>query len=428
MSARLPVRRWWYLMPIVFITYSLAYVDRANFGFAAAGGMADDLGITPAMSSLLGSLFFLGYFFCQVPGTIYAEKRSAKVLIFWCLIAWSGLATLTGIIPNAYALIVVRFLLGVTEAAVMPAMLVYLSHWFTRAERSRANTFLILGNPVTILWMSVLSGYLIEHADWRWMFIIEGVPGLIWAVCWWFLVVDRPEQATWLRDDQKAQLAEAFEAEQQDLKPVKNYASAFKNPKVLLLCVQYFCWSVGVYGFVLWLPSMLSKAGSLDIVETGWLSAGPYVAAVIGMLVVSWGSDKCLNRRGFVWPPLAIAGVAFLGSFLLGPGHFWGSYALLVVAGFGLYAPYGPFFAIIPEILPRNVAGGAIALVNSLGALGGFIGAYGVGYLNGITGSSATSYVAMGGFLLAAAALTLCVKPATEKAPKGYTVAASAAR
>ena len=150
----LPVRRWWYLMPIVFITYSLAYVDRANYGFAVAGGMADDLNITPAVSSLLGSLFFLGYFFCQVPGAIYAEKRSAKVLIFWCLIAWSALATLTGIIPNVNALIVIRFLLGVTEAAVMPAMLVYLSHWFTRAERSRANTFLIMGNPVTILWMS----------------------------------------------------------------------------------------------------------------------------------------------------------------------------------------------------------------------------------------------------------------------------------
>ncbi len=128
----------------------------------------------PGLSSLLGALFFLGYFFFQVPGAIYAEKRSVKKLIFVSLILWGGLATLTGMVANVYLLIGIRFLLGVVEAAVMPAMLVYLCHWFTRAERSRANTFLILGNPVTILWMSVVSGYLVEHFSWRWMFIIEG--------------------------------------------------------------------------------------------------------------------------------------------------------------------------------------------------------------------------------------------------------------
>ena len=416
MTTPLPRRRWWVIMPIVFITYSLAYVDRANYGFAAAAGMADDLHITPAMSSLLGSLFFLGYFFFQIPGTIYAEKRSARVLIFWCLLAWSVLATLTGIVSNADALIAIRFGLGVTEAAVMPAMLVYLSHWFTRAERSRANTFLILGNPVTILWMSVLSGYIIHNADWHWMFIAEGVPGIIWAVCWWFIVSDRPADAGWLSDADKQSLEAALAAEQSDLKAVPNYRQAFASPQVILLCAQYFCWSVGVYGFVLWLPSILREAGHLNIVDAGWLSALPYVAAIIGMLALSWGSDRSLNRRLFVWPPLVIAGLAFVGSYLLGPDHFGWSYALLVVAGFGLYAPYGPFFAIIPELLPRNVAGGAIALVNSFGALGGFLGAYGVGYLNGLTGNPATSYIAMGGALLLAAVLTLFVRPATEQA------------
>ncbi|WP_262927396.1 MFS transporter [Phytohalomonas tamaricis] len=414
-SAALPKRRWWYIIPIVFITYSLAYVDRANFGFAAAAGMADDLNITPAISSLLGSLFFLGYFFFQIPGTIYAEKRSAKRLIFWCLISWSLLATLTGIVPNVSALIVIRFMLGVTEAAVMPAMLVYLSHWFTQGERSRANTFLILGNPVTILWMSVLSGYIISNADWRWMFIIEGAPGIIWAFCWWFLVDDKPEQAKWLSREQKDSLEAAFQEEQRGLKPVRNYREAFRQPQVILLCLQYFSWSIGVYGFVLWLPSILKEAGQLNIVEAGWLSALPYLAAVIGMLAVSWGSDKLRNRRLFVWPPLLIAGFSFAGSYMLGADHFWWSYTLLVIAGFGLYAPYGPFFAIIPEILPRNVAGGAIALINSLGALGGFIGSYGVGYLNGLTGTPAVSYMCMSGALFIAAILTMFARPASEK-------------
>lgn len=425
----LPIRRWYLLMPMVFITYSLAYVDRANYGIAAAGGMTQDLGITPAMSSLLGSLFFLGYFFCQIPGTIYAERRSARRLIFGCLLAWSVLATATGLVSNVALLILIRFGLGVAEAAVMPAMLVYLSYWFTRGERSRANTFLILGNPITILWMSVLSGYLVDIGDWRWMFIAEGVPGLIWAVIWWFSVSDRPHQASWLSDHEKTDLESALAAEQRDLGAVPNYRRAFTDPRVLLLCLQYFCWSVGVYGFVLWLPSILQAAGNLNMIDTGWLSAGPYLAAVVGMLLVSWGSDRCLNRRHFVWPPLALAGACFIGSYLLGPDHFIASYALLVIAGFGLYAPYGPFFAIIPEMLPRNVAGGGIALVNSLGALGGFAGSYGVGYLNGLTESPAMSYITMGGCLFAAAALTLTVRPATENrhAPRREHAAAPAA-
>ncbi|PYB74817.1 MFS transporter [Pseudomonas soli] len=408
---RLAPRRWWYIMPIVFITYSLAYLDRANYGFAAASGMADDLKITPALSSLLGALFFLGYFFFQVPGALYAQKRSVKKLIFASLILWGGLATLTGIVHDVYWLIAIRFLLGVVEAAVMPAMLIYLCHWFTRAERSRANTFLILGNPVTILWMSVVSGYLVQQFDWRWMFIIEGAPAILWAFIWWRLVDDRPEQAKWLDAREKAALRQALDAEQQGIKPVKNYAEAFRSPTVIILSLQYFCWSIGVYGFVLWLPSILKQAAALDIVTAGWLSAVPYLGAVLAMLGVSWASDRLQKRKRFVWPPLLIAALAFYGSYALGTEHFWWSYALLVIAGACMYAPYGPFFAIVPELLPVNVAGGAMALINSMGALGSFSGSYLVGYLNGVTGGPGASYLFMCGALLLAVALTAVLNP-----------------
>ncbi len=409
--AKLAQRRWWYIMPMVFITYSLAYLDRANYGFAAASGMAADLMITPGMSSLLGALFFLGYFFFQVPGAIYAQKHSVKRLIFVSLILWGSLATLTGVVASAYWLIVIRFMLGVVEAVVMPAMLVYLCHWFTRAERSRANTFLILGNPVTMLWMSVVSGYLIEHFSWRWMFIIEGLPAVIWAFIWWRLADDRPAQAKWLSETEKNDLADALAAEQVGLKPVKNYAEAFRSGKVIILSAQFFLWSVGVYGFVLWLPSILKQGLQMDMVEAGWLSALPYLAAVIGMLGVSWASDKLQRRKRFVWPPLLMAALAFYGSYALGSEHFWLSYSLLVVAGACMYAPYGPFFAIVPEILPANVAGGAMALINSMGALGSFTGSYLVGYLNASTGNPGASYLLMSGALLLSALLTLLLKP-----------------
>src|SRR5215204_3915354 len=252
MNLTIAKSRWSRLIPVVFITYSLAYLDRANFGFAAAGEMAKDLQITPAISSLLGSLFFLGYFFFQIPGAHYAAKKSAKKLIFWSLILWGSLATATGLVSNVGVLIGIRFMLGVVESAVMPAMLILLTRWFSKAERSRANTFLILGNPATILWMSILSGYLINSVGWRWMFVWEGLPAIIWAFLWWRLIDDRPKDADWLTQNEKDTLEAALQKEQQGIKPVKNYAAAFKSKVVILLCLQYALWCIGVYGFVLW--------------------------------------------------------------------------------------------------------------------------------------------------------------------------------
>lgn len=413
-KVKLTSKRWWYIMPIVFITYSLAYLDRANFGFASAAGINNDLGITKNISSLLGALFFLGYFFFQIPGAIYAERKSVKKLIFWCLILWGVCATLTGLVSNIPMLIGIRFALGVVEAAVMPAMLIYISTWFTKAERSRANTYLILGNPVTLLWMAVVSGYLIDAFGWREMFIFEGIPAIIWAFCWWILVNDKPEQAKWLSLEEKKELGTILEEEQKGIKHVKNYREAFKSRNVIILCVQYAAWSIGVYGFVLWLPSILRHGSDMGMIEAGWLSSVPYLAATIMMILTSWASDKFQNRKLFVWPLLLIGALAFLGSYLLGTNNFWLSYALLVIAGATMYAPYGPFFAIIPEMLPRNVAGGAMALINSMGALGSFAGSYLVGYLNAVTGGLSASYMFMSGALFLSVVLTIIVKPSNN--------------
>lgn len=400
-------KRWYRLIPIAFITYSFAYLDRANFGFAAAGGMERDLHITPAMLSLLGSLFFLGYFFFQVPGAHYAAKKSAKKLIFWSLILWGGLAVATGMVSNVSLLVIIRFALGIVESAVMPAMLILLSHWFTREERSRANTFLILGNPATVLWMSILSGYLVNSLGWRGMFIMEGLPAMVWAFFWWKRVNDKPRDADWLSTAEKEALEAKLNREQLHIKPVKNYAAAFKSRTVVLLSLQYALWSIGVYGFVMWLPSIIKAAPHMGMVETGWLSSVPYIVAIIGMLTAAYFSDKTLRRKIYVWPFLLLGALAFYGSYLLGAHHFWISFILLVIAGGAMYTPYGPFFAIITEVLPRNVAGVSIALINSMGALGSFIGSYVVGYLNGTTGKFGPSYLFMSGALVLSAVLTI---------------------
>jgi sugar phosphate permease len=405
-NKKLAKKRWFRITPIVFITFSLAYVDRANFGFAAAGGMAEDLNITPSALSLLGALFFLGYFFFQIPGATYAANKSIKKLIFWSCILWGALASATGLIDDVNILYIIRFLLGVVEAAIWPALIILLSRWFTKAERSKANTFLILGNPITIIWMSVLSGYLMESVGWRGMFIVEGAPAILWAFCWWFLVDDKPNNANWMSKTEKRDFEEQLNQEQEHIKPIKNYAEAFKSKTCILLCLQYAFWSLGAYGFIMWLPTIINSAPNANIVMTGWLSTIPYMIAIISMFVASYFSDKTLNRKKFIWPFLLVAAIAFGGSYLLGTSHFWMSFGLLIVAGAAIYTPYAPFFTALTEIFPKNVSAGAIALINSFGALGSFGGAYLVGHLNDVTKGFGASYILMSSSLLLAALLT----------------------
>ncbi len=398
-------RRWTVLLPVIFVSYSLSYLDRANFSFGAASGMAGDLHISAAQNSLLGSLFFLGYFLFQIPGAAYAQKYSVKRLIFFGLIGWGVLAGATGLIADIHLLYLDRFLLGVVESAVLPAMLILQARWYTSGERARANAFLVLGNPATMLWMSLLSGYLSARLGWRMMFVLEGAPPMLWSLIWWWQVADHPREAAWFSPADRRRLEDRLAAEQQSIAPLANYAAAFRNPRVILLAAQYFLWSIGVYGFVIWLPSIL-KSRDMGMVELGWLSAVPYLAAVIAEIVTSTFSDLVQKRLALTWPCLALAAAAFYGSFALGGTHFWASFVLLTIAGAMMYAPYGPFFAHIAETVPRNVVGGAIALINSMGALGSFVGAYGVGMLNGMTGSPGASYLMMAAALIVSAAIT----------------------
>jgi len=407
--------RWLYIVPAVFVTYSLAYVDRANYGFGAAAGLADTLHITTSQSALLGSLFFLGYFLLQIPGAAYARKRSARGLIFLSLVTWGILASLTGVIHQFWVLALDRLLLGAAESFILPGMLILLTKWFTRKERSRANTFLILGNPVTVMWMSVVTGYIIKAVGWQMTFIIEGLPSVLWGVVWYFVIRDRPEEASWISPESAATLNTALDLEQATIPRVPNIAAALKNPNVVLLCAQYFLWSVGVYGFVLWLPVIVQKGFSQGIATTGLVSAIPYAFAVFAMLIVSWLSDRASERIHFVWPFLILAGAAFFGSYLSTGYSFWVAFVFLIIAGAAMYAPYGPFFAIMPEMLPANVAGEVTALVNSMGALGSFLGSWAVGFLQGYTGNSKAGYLLMSAAVtLAGASMLLLKRPSRQ--------------
>lgn len=388
-------KRWFYLLPAVFVTYSLAYLDRANYGFGAAAGLADTLHITSRDSALLSALFFFGYFVFQLPGAMFARKRSASWLVFTALIAWGVLAALTGILQQFWMLAVDRFLLGVAESCIFPAMLLLLTRWFTREERSRANTILILGNPVTVIWMSAITGFLIQDFGWQKTFILEGIPSVLWAFVWIVFVRDKPAEARWMTAETAEILEARLAAEQLSVAPIGAVRKALLRGDVLLLSAQYFLWSLGVYGFVLWLPTILRQRGALSMANTGLLSACPYVFAVLLMLLVAYISDKTQKRKSLVWPLLLLAGIALFCSFLFAQKSFAIAFACLIVGGGCMYAPYGPFFAIVPERVPRNVTAEVLALINSCGALGAFFGSYFVGWLQAVTGSARAGYLLM---------------------------------
>ena len=404
-------KRWLYIMPAIIVTYSLAYLDRSSYGFGVAAGMAQTLHISGQQVSALGSAFFLGYCFFQIPGTMLARRVGVTRLVFLLLIAWGIFAALTGVIRSYPLLLIDRFFLGVSECLIFPAMLLLLTHWFTRAERSRANALLILGNPLTVLWMSLITGYLIQAYGWQRTFIIEGLPSILWSAVWILTVRDKPTDARWLSRDAAESLERTLALEQTTVAPVGAVRKALVRGDVLLLAAQFFCWSLGLYGFVLWLPAIVRQGGAYSMGRTGLLAAIPYLAAVIAMLVVAFISDRTQRRKSLVWPFLLVSGFALLGSFVFAQRSFTLAFLCLILAGATMYAPYGPYWAIIPERLPRNVTAEAMALINTCGALGGFVGTYFVGFLRATTGSEKAGFLLMAVFLILSSLLTLLLPP-----------------
>ena len=407
------------MLPLAFVTYSLAYLDRVNIGFSGAGGMRETLNLSEKQFTLFNASFFIGYLLFQIPGAGYAARRSVKVLMFWALIFWGVIASLTAFLHSYPLLLLDRFLLGAVEGVVFPSLLVFLTHWFTKRERSKANTLLILGNPLTMLWASVASGALVAYFNthhffklegWQMMLLAEGVPTLLWAGIWWFLADDRPSDAAWLSPQESADVQSLLDSEQTQVRQVRNYRAAFRDPQVIVLCLQFFAWSVGIYGLNMWLPVIIKQGSTMGMDRLGLLNSTPYLFGAVAMLIVSTLSDRILKRKPFVWPFLFIGAAAFLFSFLAGPHHFWIAFVGLIVAGACMYAPYGPFWAMVPEMVSRNVIGESLALINTVGAAGGFLGTLGVGGLKQITGGYGASFACLAVCLTVSGLLTLIIR------------------
>jgi sugar phosphate permease len=377
------------VMPLAFITYGLAYLDRVNYA-SAEPGLSGSLHLSANMGPIVLSSFFLGYCLFQIPGAIYASRRSVKRLIFWALLLWGILSGLTGVIRTVPLLIADRILLGAVEGVVLPAMLIYLTRWFTRPERSRANSLLMLTNPVTMATASALCGVLIQYFDshprgpyvgWQMMFIVEGLPSLLWAFGWWWLADERPTDAAWLLPAQAAAVQAALDQEQQTIGPVRGYVQAFGDWNVIKLSAMFTCFCSASYGLMMWLPGIVAEGARQRPAAAGFLTSLPYDIAIFSMLTVAWLSDRSLRRKRYVVGSMVVGCLAFCVSYVAGPQNFLLAFLGLIVVGSCIYTPTAPLWAWMAEMLPRNVAGESMALVNSFGAFGGFLGSMIVGLL-----------------------------------------------
>ena len=380
----IPNARWWRVIPPAILVYIFSFMDRTNIGFAMAGGMNESLGLTASMSGLAAGIFFIGYVILQAPGGHWAEHHSAKKFIGLSILAWGGLSILCGFVQNSQQLLIVRFLLGVAEGGVWPAMLVILSHWFPREERGRANAYFIMSIAIGSIVTGPLSGWLIAQFDWRWLFISEGLISLCLILLWYPMISDSPAQAKWISPQERDYLIARLAAEQKELqqsaaRPL-SYRETLHDSNLWKLILLYFCYQVGIYGFAMWLPTLLKELTKTGMTNIGLLSMFPYIAMIAGLALFAQLSDRSGNRRRYTALPIGAFALCFLLSTLL-KNQIWISFGFLVACGLFMQSASSIFWTIPPLLFPKEVSGGLRGMINAIGNLGGFVGPFAVGWL-----------------------------------------------
>jgi MFS family permease len=397
--------RWNRIIPAAFLMYTIAYIDRTNFSLAIPY-LRKEFSLSAGEAALASGIFFAGYVLFQIPGGYMAQKWSAKRVIFWSMLVWGTAATLCGFAGSLQELLVYRFLLGVGEGGVWPATIVLLANWFVPQERARANGYWVLCQPAAIITSSPLSGWLLDHSDWRMMFIVQGLLPIFFAFVWWWAVEDKPSLAKWTRDPDVPPFPESSSTTS-EARP--SQWEFLRDRNVLTFLVLNLAFGCGAYGLLIWLPSAIRSLGVENNLLIGILTAMPYVFAGFGAVLNSRLSDRARERRWHAATPCVIAGLALICGFLLSSRVPALGLLLLCTTGAGIYATLGPKWALMTEILPRRTAGVALGLVNGVGNIGGFLGPYAVGALHDSTQSFAAGFVFLSLCLIVSGIMMLLV-------------------
>jgi ACS family tartrate transporter-like MFS transporter len=383
-----------HLIPICFVCYVLSYVDRTNVSLAKLTMKADLPWLTDKVFGDGAGLFFPGYVLLGVPGALLVEKWSARRQVTVSMVSWGIVASAMAFIETPVQFFTLRFLLGLTEAAFFPGMLVYLTHWFSIRDRARATASLLVATPFAQL-SSPISGALLKVAwwglrGWQWMFIVWGLPAIALGFIVFFGLADRPRHARWLRDDEREALERELERERlasgNELRA--NVLQALTHPKVLLLALAYFMSVSANYGIDFFLPSILRSWYKLEIGAITWVLMLPPVAAFFGQLLAGWHSDLKRERRLHTVVPLAFA-AAMLFAASVSQRHLPLTVAFFVAAAAGIKGYQPAFWALPPLLLSETAAAGSIGLINAIGNLGGAFGPSMMGRIQSATGSYA---------------------------------------
>lgn len=401
--------RWFRILGVAFVMYVFAFVDRVNLAMAAPF-VRHDLGLSPAGLGFATGLFFWGYIILQIPAGRLASTWSPKRVLICQLLLWSSISLTTALVHTPLELAINRFALGLAEGGVLTCTLVLIRNWFTKGERARANALFLLTFPIAPMIAGPVSGLILTYSHWRWMFVLEAIPGLLWTVIWWWSIDDRPEEAKWLPEKQRAELIQKLATE--DNEPIArisgHWLSTLWHPSVLLLALYNFLALMAEWGVNFWLPTVLKDTG-LPIGTVGLLAAVPSVLGIIAMIAVASSSDRLRERKWHMIAATAASGAALLALYFTGGGT-WATVICLSIATGAFLGRFGPFWTLPSEVLPPSVIGVGIGLVNGVGNLGGTVGPYFFGVVKTQTGSFSLALAAGGASLLLSAMIAMLIK------------------
>ncbi|HDR9499159.1 MFS transporter [Burkholderia cepacia] len=397
----------WRLLPFLLLCYTFAYLDRVNIGFAKLS-MQSDLGISDAVYGLGAGIFFLGYVLFEIPSNLLLPRIGARKTISRIMVLWGLTSAGMMFVHNETTFYGMRFLLGVFEAGFAPGMIFYLTYWYGQRRMAGVMAVVMLAGPIGGAFGSPLSAWLMTGlsgvhglAGWQWMFIVEGLPCVLLGALALKVLSDRPADAAWLTDDEKRLLAAELHAPGAGH---HSFGQVLRDPRVYLLAFAYFTIICGIYAVSFWLPSILKADGVTDTMQIGLYSMIPYVCAAIAMIVIGRRSDRRGERRFHSAVPALIGAIA-LAVATTANGNLVISLVGMTIATSMIWAAYTVFWAIPSQYLKGDAAAGGIALINTIGLIGGFLSPTIIGAIHSATGSMAAGLLVMVALLVAGAAV-----------------------
>ena len=404
------------LIPFCMLLFVLNYLDRVNIGFAALQ-MNKELGFGPTVYGFGAGIFFIGYFLFEVPSNLMLERVGARLWIARIAISWGIVSTAMAWVFSETSFYVMRFLLGIAEAGLLPGILLYFSYWFPAHERARALAIFMTATAISNIIGAPLSTSLLEldglfgFRGWQTLFILEGLPSIVMGFVVLFYLTDRPEQATWLDAEEKGWLTRTLAAERADKEQASGRMTMVQgliNPYVLMIALLCFFLVSGNFGVVFWLPQIIKAFGGLSNMQVGLLTTIPYILAIFAM--VWWGhhSDRTGDRKWHLAIAALVGAAGLAGSALL--TNPVASFVALCVAAVGIWSMFGVFWAVPADYLSGLAAASGFAVINSIGTLGGFAGPFLVGFVREKTGTFSASLLVLAGFVLVAALLAALLR------------------